>query len=365
MRHLSPKLCFIVCNLAGFGLLFAFWLQSTETAGFFLLLILVVMTLLRWRIPNLEITIVLDITICFTMLTMWPHTSFILALPLFAAMYFRYYWAMPAGIAYLVLAFEPTLAAVFTVAIISGIFLGLWERERQEKLETRDKSLGKFYEMEILQSDLAAAVAQVERMTAVAERTRIARDIHDNAGHEIVAAYISLQTVREMMDDQNKDVLELYDAALERLNAGAGKIRDAVHNLSAITALGAENLQDICNRFPACNVAFRVHGDTARIPMYVWNMLVACLNECLTNVTRHSKATYVNVDLDATPHIARLCVENNGISARAGKAVGSGLRNLRHRAAAVGGSLSVDSRKVFRVICVIPLKEESNEITDS
>ena len=342
--------------------MFAFWLESVETAGFFLLLILVVMSLLRRRAPKLNFTVIVDIIVCIALSTMWGYAPFAMALPLFAAMYFGHYWAVLVGVVYLIFNFEPILVAVLALATLCGIFLGFWERERQDKIKTRDMSAGKYYELENLQRDLAAAVAQVERMTAVAERTRIARDIHDNAGHEIVAAYISLQTARAMMGPENADALELYDAALERLDNGADKIRQAVHNLSAVTVLGVENLQEICTRFPACNVVFRSYGDTTKIPMYVWNMLESCLNECLTNAVRHSAAKHITVDLDATPHIVRLCIENDGLKGDIkSSSMGSGLRNLRHRAAAVGGSLSVDTGKVFRVICVIPMKKEGHD----
>ena len=360
MKSLSPNLCFLYCKLIGFGLLLGFWLLNGETAGFFLLLLLICMSLLRWRVPKLNFTVVFDIIVCAALsaLALWAHAPFALAISLFAAMYFGFYWAAIAG-AYIFLDFDPPIAAALALAALCGVFLGLWTRERRERLEMRDKTAGRYYELEGLQSDLAAALVQIERMTAVAERTRISRDIHDNAGHEIIAAYISLQTAREMMDGADAAALELYDAALERLSAGADKIRDAVHNLSAVTALGVEALQDICRRFPACDVAFRAYGDTSKIPIYVWQMLETCLNESLTNVARHSAATRVTVDLDVTPHIVRLCIENDGTAKRTGKSVGTGLRNLRHRAAAIGGNLSAtaDMKGIYRVICVIPAGE--------
>jgi signal transduction histidine kinase len=240
------------------------------------------------------------------------------------------------------------------------VFYLLLKHERSHWQKQRDKTAGQYYELESLQSDLTAALSQVERMTAVAERTRIARDIHDNAGHEIVAAYMSLQTAREMFGVENDDIgvpLELYDSALERLNAGVNKIREAVHNLSAVTFLGVDNLREICQRFPMCDVQFNVYGDTTTVPIYVWTMLESCLNESLTNAARHSSATQVSVDLDVTSHIVRLCIENDGVLGISDK-LGVGLRNLRHRSAAIGGSLSVDSGEVFRVVCVIPLKGE-------
>ncbi|MCL2562686.1 MAG: histidine kinase [Oscillospiraceae bacterium] len=362
--YLSPRFCFRLCQIAGIGLLFALWIGSDEIAGFFLLLSLVIMALLRWRFPRLNRTVLFDLMACISMFALWDYAPYALAVPLFAAMYFGAYWAVLAGL-YLFFYFDPFLAAVLILSALGGVFLGLWERERQEKIKTRDMSAGRYYELEELQADLTAALAQVERMTAVAERTRIARDIHDNAGHEIVAAYISLQTARAMMDGASADALELYDAALERLDSGANKIREAVHNLSAVTTLGVETLEEICNRFPGHAVTFRVYGDTSGIPMYVWNMLESCLSESLTNVSRHAAAKRVTVDLDATPYLVRLCIENDGVTAPS-RAAGSGLRNLRQRAAAIGGNLSVDAGGVsFRLVCVIPLKEERDEVTHS
>jgi len=167
-----------------------------------------------------------------------------------------------------------------------------------------------------------------------------------------------------LLPTQDLDVLELYDSALGRLDIGVNRIREAVHNLSAVTALGAEHLHEICRSFPGCPVNFNVYGDTNSVPIYIWTMLESCLNESLTNVARHSGATYVTANLDVTPHIVRLCIENDGVIF-ASKTPGSGLRNLRHRAAAIGGSLSVDSGEVFRVVCVAPLKGNEYESIDS
>jgi len=322
--------------------------------GYFLFLPLIVLTLLRWRMPKLNPTVLIDIILCVTLATFsLDYAQYAIALPLFSAMFFGLYWAIFA-ILYLLLNFDPLLAVTLIFAALSGLFLGLWNREQQNQLVALDKSASRYYELEALQSELTAALSQVERMTVVAERTRISRDIHDNAGHEIIAAYMSLQTARTLLDDADPDALELFDAALERLKNGTGKIRDTVHNLSAVTALGVDALHDISRRFPNYDVDFKVYGDTTKVPAYIWNILEACLNECLTNVARHSKASYVKVDLDATPHLVRLCIENDGAVSPI-DALGSGLRNMRHRVTAAGGNLSVDAGTVFRVVCVVPI----------
>ena len=368
MKDLTlPQKSFMFCNIAGFSLLSARWFYSGDTIGFLLALFLLCMVLLRWRFNWLSLTVYADIAVCLII------SPVAVALPMFSAMYYRRYWAVVALLAFFTdiyagvavafrgeYAHQLFYADIYTgplVALVglAGFFLGLWDKEREKGLIKRDDTAGRVYELEALQSDLLTATAQIERMTVVSERARIAREIHDNAGHEIVAAYISLQTAREVMDDVNPDVLALYDAALERLDSGANRIREAVHNLAPVAALGVEALQETCKGFPIVPVKFDVFGDTAHVPVHVWGVLEACLNETLTNISRYAKPRKISVSLDTTPHIIRLCIENDGSSHKKFK-MGNGLRNLRHRAAAVGGSIVVDPGETFRVICVIPVR---------
>ncbi|MCL2216221.1 MAG: histidine kinase [Defluviitaleaceae bacterium] len=352
----TPKLVYIISMVLGFGLLSVRWIWfSVEITGFFLMLFMICMTLLRWRFPQLKWSAMVDGVLC-ALFYPWA-----LLVVMFAGMYYRLYY-----MAVLVLIFQNIyIAAAALLAGLCGAFLGLWEKERERGLNQRDSEVERYYELESLQSDLLAATVKIEQMTVVSERARISREIHDNAGHEIVAAYISLQTAREIFDDPEciKSALPLYDAALERLDKGVNKIREAVHNLAPVTMLGVGSLREICERFPK-PVDFKVFGDTSKVPVHVWGVLEACLQESLTNVTRHASfAKSIKVNIDTTPNIARLCVENDGVLTSGSPGVGpdgsarpgSGLRNLRHRAAAIGGSLAIDFGEKFRVICVVPI----------
>ncbi len=322
----TPKVLNVICKFIVFGLLFASWIESGEATGFFPIMVLAIMTVLRYRFPKWRYMIVID---CVYLGLLGQY----LALSIFVA---------------------------------SEIFYRAWEDERARGLKLRDVQANRFYELEQLQGDLLTAMAQVERMAAVSERARIAAEIHDNAGHEIIGAYISLQTVRELLSEENSgdvnaDALELYDTALKRLDNGVNKIREAVHNLAPVTTLGVESLQETCSQFPICQVQFTTYGDLSVIPIYCWNLLEACLNEALTNIVRHADAKKVKVDLDATPNIVRLYIENDGAKSKI-RGVGIGLRNLRHRASALGGNISVDAGDIFKVICVIPVCNNRGEL---
>ena len=341
--------------------------------GFFLLLFMVIVAIARLRFLGndrmdwMRYSVVGDVIHCVTLISigeLW-FASFGLMLALFSAMYYRVYFVSVVAV-YAVILLDFYIGGMIIAAGLVGLFLGLWDRERLNGLALQANQAGRYYDLERVQAELMAATARIERMTVVSERARISREIHDNAGHEIIAAYMSLQTARELFAEENSDIqdaLVLYDDALIRLDSGVNKIREAVHNLAPVATLGVESLRETCEKYPRGKVDFHIFGGTAHVPVHVWSVLDACVNETLTNAVRHAGAGLVNVTLDVTPHIARLCVENALVGRASnserhtnnGRVIGNGLRNLRHRASAVGGSLSVDSGEVFRVVCVIPI----------
>jgi len=375
---MKPEKVFILCKILGFSLMFALWLFDGQTSGFLLILTLVMMSIIRHRFPKLKYTILLDIIFCFYFLYLvelglrqWDYINFSLIMSLFSAMYLGVYFSIILLAIYIVLlGLNMQLLTIFALSGLCGLFLRFWTLEYTKRLKFRDKIVGKQYEMESFQYEQSAMLIEVEKTASLSERTRIARDIHDNAGHEIVAAYISFQAIRKLLDTEKVDktkIITMYDTALKRLNNGTTKIRETAHNLQSTTTIGVESLIMACRRFPMGSVDFRAYGETMRVPMYVWNVITPCLNECLTNIVRHSHAKKVTVTLDVAKYIVRLCVENDGVPNTQSIVMGMGLRNIRQRVTAVGGSLShsVSSstsasfgiNTIFRVICVIPIKE--------
>ena len=364
---MTPKRWFVICLWTGFSLWTFLWIFSgasnseetdlltftaEETMGYFLALIMICMTLLRRRVKDIGYTTIIDGVLC---LVLFPAA---LPLVIFMGMFHGTYVIL---ILLPLVYSDLTIIGFSALAAFCGFFLRMWDKENEKKHDDLHVASGRFYELESLQGELMAATEKIERMTTVSERARISREIHDNAGHEIVAAYITLQTARDLFpeNEDTADALSLYDAALERLDSGANKIREAVHNLTPIVSLGVDGLRDICDKFPVSPI-FEVFGDTTNVPVHVWDVLESCLNEALTNTTRHAKPSYVKVSVDATPNLVRLCVENDG-TADSGKPTGNGLRNLRYRLSAVGGSISSNPGEVFTLVCVIPFKRAKGE----
>jgi len=351
----SPKAIFRgVCLLLS-GIIFLDWMRVEEPFGFLIFLFLIVMYLLRYRIKRIEFTIYIELFI-YLVLFLFLNVSMmskVVHILVFQGFFYKKYLVILLVLPiYLT---EGFFAVILTLGLgLLAYVLSCWDLERTQKQSQRDQNTKKYNELDTLRQELTMALKNVEAMTAVAERTRIAHDIHDNAGHEIIASFITLQTVRSLLDDEDSEMLELYDQGLVRLNIGVQKMRDSVHNLSAVTLLGVTRLKDICERFPVCVIDFKSFGDTTNVSINHWNILETCLNESLTNIMKHSQATKVLVELDVTPYLIRMYIQNDGVSKRTAP-MGSGLRSIRYRLESIGGSLSIQVEKTFNVICIIPI----------
>lgn len=340
-------------------LLYILWVgENSGMEGLFLLLALSMLMLLRWRFPRLKGTLIIDQLTILGVSFLWENSRYALALSVFEAVYLGCpLLALPAMLNVMLYKPEVILCLVLAQSTFTGIALWGWRRQQEAALRRMDEERSRYHETERLNLELLSANEQVARMAELSERSRIAREIHDNAGHEIVAAYMSLQTAQALFKTDTAEAEELFCEAVGRLETGIGKIRETVYNLTPHTDTGVAALRRICGKFTHCPVEFTVYGDPSGVSVYLWAILETCLKEALTNILRHADAKKVMATLDITPHIIRLCIENDGVK-KDGCYPGTGLRNLQQRAKAVGGNISSDLSDCFRLVCVLPISQK-------
>ena len=204
---------------------------------------------------------------------------------------------------------------------------------------------------------LTAYAAQVAGLSAAAERTRVARDIHDSLGHHLTAVTVQLEKAEAFrhLDAASADraVADARSAARQALREVRGSVAalrgdDSPAPLSAMLAglvpqAGPEEPQ----------VTVTVTGDEAGLGEAARTVLFRAAQEALTNVRRHSGARRARVSVTLDDREARLVVADDGrgfdpVSRTAGGArpacEGFGLLGMRERAVLAGGRAEVDSR---------------------
>ncbi len=175
---------------------------------------------------------------------------------------------------------------------------------------------------------LAEARAEVARLSAESERTRIARDLHDLLGHSLTSITLKAGLARRLgATDPRRSAEEI--AAVEELSRQAlVEVRAAVSSYREVTlagelARGRELLRasGVAADFPTAAEA----ADAAHQELFGW-----AVREGITNVARHARATTCTVTLTAS----EVEIRDNGVGGH--PSCGNGLAGLHERAAAAG-----------------------------
>ncbi len=168
------------------------------------------------------------------------------------------------------------------------------------------------------------------------ERSRIARDLHDDQAQLLAAAQIALEggteearsLFRQISQELRARIRELKPPALGRvtladaLQSEAGRMRQQGIEVHLLAAKGA-----------------------ARISPAVQRLCWQVAREALANVARHSGASNVEVAVERDEHCARVIVRDNGrgIPARSDTLATAGLGGIRERLELMGGKLEIES----------------------
>lgn len=352
----SPKTSALIYRIIGLVVYWILWIKTDfNLYGLISILLIMILMLIRWRFEKPKLTLIFDVIIYILTSMFWQNASYGLIISAFDSVFYKISWLSLSAVIYAVYYKQDYIMLIIIFhSLFCGFILRQWQKQKDNDITEMDLRNKKLYELEVLKNDLLIANTQVARMAEVSERSRISREIHDNAGHDIIAAYMSLQVIEDLISNEDSSAKEMFSESMKRLDMGIAKIRDTVHNLSPLTSIGVDYIKDLCEKFPLCTVNLDIYGDASKIPVYLWSIIEPCVKESLTNISKHSNAKNVRVTLDITPYIVRLSIENDGVKEKT-SARGIGIKNLIQRASAVGGNISIDVSNIFRLVCVLPM----------
>ena len=230
-------------------------------------------------------------------------------------------------------------------AFVMGI-CAVAQRAVQRHKESRDL----LAKLESANDELRRYAERVRELTISEERGRMARELHDAAGHHLAVVNLQLEVATRLLERDSEGA----GGALERARTAAadamGEVRRSVKALKPLamedrTATGA--LAALAREFEDTGtaVSFTVVGTEEELPPEVELVLYRVLQEGLTNAAKYSGAGRVDAELVFAPGSVRLTVADDGRGARPGTGAsgggGFGIPGLRERAAALCGTVSV------------------------
>ncbi|RME77507.1 MAG: HAMP domain-containing protein [Chloroflexi bacterium] len=195
----------------------------------------------------------------------------------------------------------------------------------------------------------------LERIIAAQEeeRRRIARELHDEAGQALTSLMVGLRLLEREVDTpetllhRTAELRQMTDRILENLHRLAMDLRPAsLDHVGLVAAL--RQYVDTYSRQHHLKVQFEAVGlEGERLPPDVETALYRIVQEALTNVARHARASRVGVLLERRGDRLVAIVEDDGIGflpeTVAEKDGRLGLFGMRERAEMLGGTLSIES----------------------
>ncbi|KIF77120.1 histidine kinase [Streptomyces sp. 150FB] len=197
----------------------------------------------------------------------------------------------------------------------------------------------------LLAQERAAHAAEAES-AALAERARIARDIHDLLAHSLSAQLVHLEAARLRIEREPSG--EFRDQVLERVVAARSMAREGLaETRQALSALRGEMapLGDYLAELAAADGAdVRIDGERRALPAEASQAVRRVAQEALTNVRKHAQGAKVCVRLTyGTDHVTLEVRDSGGEKAApaglGGSGSGYGLLGMRERAELLGGTL--------------------------
>ncbi len=201
------------------------------------------------------------------------------------------------------------------------------------------------------------------------ERTRIARDLHDELGHRLLALRVELALQQAAVRGTSPAIHDKLTTAIANLDASIRAVRAIVSGLRPIAP--GTTLRQAAERHLA--EFARLHGldyrfDAGSDPLgppgtdrETEAVLFRALQEALANVAHHAQATMVCVTLVDAARDITLKVEDDGTGPAVQPERGSGLDGMRERTEALGGSMRLaGGRRGGTVVSVtLPVRRES------
>ena len=252
-----------------------------------------------------------------------------------------YYFTVRVPHGYFHVGWPNTLIGIFIMIIVGGGNIFFAQQRRAEKL-------------------LLAAQEENLALAAVAERERIARDLHDVLGHTLSVIVLKAELAKRLIDTNPQraaaeigDVERTARTALAEVREAIGGYRArglAAEIEAARRTLDAAGVTLIAESTPSPGATLSAGEET---------VLALALREAVTNIVRHARATTCTLRFVTENGLRRLLVEDNGQPSEAhALREGNGLRGMRERVESIGGQLLLQSDRGTRLQITLPLRVE-------
>ena len=246
-------------------------------------------------------------------------------------------------------------ATCFLILFLLSVALLLSYRERQLARITADYIALRDFDKEEKLSLQEQAHTLIENQDAqikiatLQERTRIAREIHDNVGHLLSRSLLQVGAMLTVKKEDESLLLlkESLDAAMQGIRSSVHDLRDDALDLETST-------RQILSDYTTYRTSFE-YDIAPELPVPVMYCFLTITKEALSNITKHSNADAIRISMKEYTSLYRLSIADNGTDAKLPEnSSGMGLENMQARVASLKGTIRFSVKDGFHIFVSIP-----------
>ena len=195
-------------------------------------------------------------------------------------------------------------------------------------------------------AQLEQAYKEISRTAVYEERNRIAKDIHDNAGHSMTTVIMQTEAAKLLIDSDPEEAKNRIISANIQAKNALEQMRESVHLLAGKTdmhSLKGEIEEIIAQTIDGTELKIRCNIEDAELDGEKSRFICNSVKECLVNGIRHGRATAFFVEMRKEFSSITLRISDNGSGAEGEIKEGFGLRGIREKAEKLGGRCSFSS----------------------
>jgi len=195
-------------------------------------------------------------------------------------------------------------------------------------------------ELRMVNSELRATQALLEENTRIAERVRIARELHDLVGHHLTALTLNLEVVTHLVDGKVLGHVQQAHSLAKLLLADVREVVSEMREGDKVNLAAA--LNTLVEGVPKPIIHLDLPAEEVMAAPQRAQVLLRCVQEMITNSVRHARARNMWIRLSMTREGFAMSARDDGIGTRTVVA-GNGLNGMSERLKQLGGKLEIES----------------------
>jgi len=249
----------------------------------------------------------------------------------------------------------PLAYGFYSYQMLLSFVLYQWKKSYEAHLKKLDQWHHDAHIRENEKIKMMSSLDELSRISILSERDRIAQKLHDNMGHELTGALLSLRAYEmsqeHPIDDDSFKTLKL------KLEQSVSALKETVSYTKPQESYGMDRIKTLVDAHPGPKVDLLIHGNMLKLSETHYFMMASVIKEGLTNILKHAEAKTIEIRIEVVEPVLRLMIKNDGVKPKKTPS-GVGLSYMRKSVEAVGGTLTYQKDHQFRLICVLPLSLE-------